>query len=151
MMLPIDWSKEHRPIMQKRLDEETLEFGRWFVWGEHPDGTVAVCNSNDADIALHMPREKAERLVAVREDFITESLAVFNEESWVDDAVRSNTKAMQRVLDAAGAVFGAKHAETAAHLVAAMRTWLNAGDSHWGEFEKDLAVLLAKHEQKDRP
>lgn len=64
--LPIDFCRA--PWREKYIDEETPVCNRWFIFGER-DGTVDICDG-DNDILIHVPREKAEKIIASRNAFV---------------------------------------------------------------------------------
>lgn len=61
--LPVDASS--RPWKPKYLTDETPVMRRWFIFGEHPNGTVDV-SDGDQDIFIRLPRESAQRIIAAR-------------------------------------------------------------------------------------
>lgn len=42
-------------------------FKHWFIFGEHPDGTVDV-SSGSGDVLTDVPRQMAEEIIRLRED-----------------------------------------------------------------------------------
>jgi hypothetical protein len=76
MDLPIDMRKA--PFRQKYLDEETRMLAIWTVFGEFvDDGTVCVSDPY-GDIFHHVPKDKAEALVAARDDFCRRVVNIIN-------------------------------------------------------------------------
>ena len=52
------------PSRQKYFDEESYCFGLWFVFGEYPDGCVAISDANlQGDMFSRVPKEKAQALI----------------------------------------------------------------------------------------
>lgn len=82
MQEPIDYSRVHWPAKTKYIDEETPSFARWNTmgsWGANPDLTTVFSSAggND-DIIVAIPKDKAEALVAARDRFCNEVLAILN-------------------------------------------------------------------------
>lgn len=73
MQLPIDYS--NRPIKAKYLHDETEATASWFIFGEYSDGTVGICDG-DRDIFERVPRHVAEKIVASRNRFVDELVAL---------------------------------------------------------------------------
>lgn len=79
MKCPINFPDWHWPIKEKYLDEENREFGYWIIFGEYPDGNVDIHWAyGGLDIFNRIPRDKAEKLIQARTDFIQTSLEILN-------------------------------------------------------------------------
>ena len=69
------------PSRQKYFDEESYCFGLWFVFGEYPDGCVDISDANlHGDMFTHVPKEKAEALIAARREFLDKVWAIWKGE-----------------------------------------------------------------------
>jgi hypothetical protein len=67
MMLPIRYPA---PEKDKYIDEETLVFNRWFIFGGCPaTGFVDIADAN-TDILTHVPPARARKIVEARDIFI---------------------------------------------------------------------------------
>jgi len=61
--------------MSDYLDSVTGE--GWFIFGEHPDGCVDL-NDGANDIFAHITRDQAERLIAIRDEFLAKVRAEYD-------------------------------------------------------------------------
>jgi hypothetical protein len=78
MNIPIDFSSTHFPIKEKYIDEETALLSRWMIFGAYPDGTVAICDSQGADVFTHVVRKRAEDIVRKRNEWVADLLVQLN-------------------------------------------------------------------------
>lgn len=80
MELPLDAArlKAFGLGKEKYLDEETPMFARWFIFGEHEDGTVDVA-SPQGDVFVRMDRSSAERVIEARDAFCDAVLKALRE------------------------------------------------------------------------
>jgi hypothetical protein len=71
MILPI---KYPAPEKDKYIDEETLVFNRWFIFGTRPDtGCVDISDAN-TDILTHVPPAQAKKIIEARDIFVDSML-----------------------------------------------------------------------------
>lgn len=68
MQLPIQYPAPHKI---KYLTGETTMFNHWMIFGEHPDGTVDIADS-DQDIIQRVPKHIAEQVIEARSRFCNE-------------------------------------------------------------------------------
>jgi hypothetical protein len=53
------------PCREKNVDETV---GVWFIFGEHTDGTVDICDGT-RDVAVKIPHQLANQIISAQADF----------------------------------------------------------------------------------
>jgi hypothetical protein len=82
MNTPIQYDEIPWPIKDKYIDEETMEFARWIIFGEYQDGSNAVdihWATGGMDVICRIPRDKAERIIEARNKFASEVCNILND------------------------------------------------------------------------
>ena len=67
---------------EKYIAEFYPEFSRWMIFGGSHDGTMVDIHAMSAVgelVATKVPREKAERLIATRDQFVDDFMRIWNE------------------------------------------------------------------------
>lgn len=87
MDTPIDY-RTYTPSKDKYLDEETMEFARWILFGEHLDESVDIhWATGGMDIVIALPLERAIQLIRARNKFCDEVVRIMNS---TDEDIKRN-------------------------------------------------------------